>query len=264
MDTSTDGVVQQAPASPTRSLQQAFEMATPRARRSSTILAPQRPSTDQSGLPPLEPPSPSPAPRTGSDQARQCSTILHPVGGRGVPPPVAANISAIPTGILAVESCLPPVPLLISQRQRIAAIRVICFPPEVNPSTARLHPSFPSLSRHRVQDSSRALTKGLTSVYSPLHWKAPQPVPPIRNHIPIDAVAHKSIPFTHGLCRIPMINSHLVSPALAVPSQSLMNSHTYSALKKRVREALLKELFLLFPTPGYYHHRPTLNRGPFM
>ena len=39
MDTATDGVVQQAPASPTRSLQQAFEMATPRARRSSTILA---------------------------------------------------------------------------------------------------------------------------------------------------------------------------------------------------------------------------------
>ena len=72
MYTATDAVVQQAQASPTRSLQQAFEMATPRARRSSTIqsiLAPQRPYTDQSGLPPLDPPSPSPAPRTGSGLA---------------------------------------------------------------------------------------------------------------------------------------------------------------------------------------------------
>jgi len=60
-----------------------------------------------------------------------------------------------------------------------------------------------------------------------------------------------------------MINSHLVSPALAVPSQSLMNN-TYSALKKRVREALLEERSLLFPAPGYYHHRPTLNPRPFM
>jgi len=70
IDTATNGVVQRAPASPTRSVQQAYEMATPCARKSSTILTPQRPSTDQSGLPPLEPPSPSPAPRTGSGLAR--------------------------------------------------------------------------------------------------------------------------------------------------------------------------------------------------
>ena len=60
-----------------------------------------------------------------------------------------------------------------------------------------------------------------------------------------------------------MINSHLVSPALAIPSQSLMNN-TYSALKKWVREALLEEWSLLFPAPGYYHHRPTLNPRPFI
>jgi len=34
--------------------------------------------------------------------------------------------SATPTRILAVESCLPPVALLISQRQRLAALRDIC------------------------------------------------------------------------------------------------------------------------------------------
>jgi len=39
---------------------------------------------------------------------------------------------------------------------------------------------------------------------------------------------------------------------------------TYSALKKRVREALLAEWPGLLPTPGYYYHLPTLNPRPFM
>jgi len=85
--------------------------------------------------------------------------------------------SATPTGILSVESCLPPVSLLASQRQRLAALRVVCSPPSVNPATARLHTSFLSLSVHRAPDSSRALTRGLSSVYLPLHWGTPRPVP---------------------------------------------------------------------------------------
>jgi len=171
--------------------------------------------------------------------------------------------SATPTGILAVESFLPPVALLIPQRQRLAALRVACSPLEINPATARLHTSFPSLSAHRAHDSSRALTRGLSSVYLPLHWKTPRPVPPLRNHLPIDAVAHKTIPFTHGLSRIPKINSHLVSSAPSALPWSLMDN-TYSALKKRVREALLSEWPGLLPTPGYYHHLAALNPRPFM
>jgi len=171
--------------------------------------------------------------------------------------------SATPTGILAVESCLPPVALLISQRQRLAALRVVCSPPELNPATARLHTYFPSLSAHQAHDSSRALTKGLSSVYLPLYWKTPRPVPLLRNHLPIDAVAHKTISFTHGLSRMPMINSHLVASAPSTLPRSLMDS-TYSALKRRVREALLTKWPDLLPTPGYYHHLPTLHPRPFM
>jgi len=77
--------------------------------------------------------------------------------------------SATPTRILSVESCLPPVSLLIAHRQRLAALRVVCSPPSVNPATASLHPWFPSLSVYRAPDSSRALTRGLSSVYLPLH-----------------------------------------------------------------------------------------------
>jgi len=79
------------------------------------------------------------------------------------------SFSATPTGILSVESCLPPISLLITHRQSLAALRIVCSPPSVNPATARLHPSFPSLSTHRAPDSSRAITRGLSSVYLPLN-----------------------------------------------------------------------------------------------
>jgi len=171
--------------------------------------------------------------------------------------------SATPTGILAVESRLPPVSLLITYRQRLAALRVVCSPPSLNPATARLHPSFPSLSVHHAPDSSRALTRGLSSVYLPLHRKTPRPVPPLRNHLPVDAVAHRTIPFTLGLSMMPMINSQLVCPTPTLPPQSLMDN-TYSALKKRAREGLLVEWASLFPTPGYNLHPPALHPRPFM
>jgi len=171
--------------------------------------------------------------------------------------------SATPTGILSVESCLPTVSLLITHRQRLAALRVVCSPPSVNPATARLHPSFPSLSAHWAPDSSRALTSGLSSVYHPLDRETPHPVPPIRNHLPVDAVAHRTIPFTLGLSTMPMIDSHLVCPTPVLLPQSLMDN-TYSALKKRVREALLVAWDSLFPTPGYYLHPPALHPRPFM
>jgi len=90
-----------------------------------------------------------------------------------------------------------------------------------------------------------------------------RPVPPIRNHLPVDAVAHWTIPFILGLSKMPMINSHLGCPTPTLPPQSLMDN-TYSALKKRIRETLLTEWASLFPTPGYYLHPPTLSPRPCM
>jgi len=60
-----------------------------------------------------------------------------------------------------------------------------------------------------------------------------------------------------------MINSRLVCATPSLPPQSLMDN-TYSALKKRVREALLAEWASLFPTPGYYLHPRALSPRPFM
>ena len=70
-----------------------------------------------------------------------------------------------PISILDIESCLPPIPLIVSQRQRLAPLRTVCSPSGVNWATARLHPSFPSLSSYWAPDGSRAHTKDLSSVY---------------------------------------------------------------------------------------------------
>jgi len=61
-----------------------------------------------------------------------------------------------------------------------------------------------------------------------------------------------------------MINAHLVPEVFAnLPQQSLMQN-TYSALKTRVREALVEDWCRLFPHPAYYHHPPALHPRPFM
>jgi len=100
-------------------------------------------------------------------------------------------------------------------------------------------------------------------LYLPLNWKSPCPVPPMRKHLPVDAVAHRTIRFTLGLSRMPMINSHLVHPTPTLPPQSLMNN-TYSVLKKGIREKMHKGWASLFPPPGYYLHTPTVSPRPFM
>jgi len=145
----------------------------------------------------------------------------------------------------------------------VALLRIVCSPPNISPARAHLHTSFPSLTTYWAPDSLRALTKGLKSVYLPLNCRMPRSAPPIRNHIPVDAVSHRTIPFTHGLSWMPVINPHLVFTALTVPPLSLMEN-TYSSLKRRVRDALLDELARLFPKSGYYHFPPSLNPPPFM
>ena len=76
--------------------------------------------------------------------------------------------SSTPVPILACEACLPPLFLLLPHRRRMAALRLACAPPEINPAAARLPPSFPSTSSHRASDSNRYLMVGLKGNYIPL------------------------------------------------------------------------------------------------
>jgi len=69
MDTEADDKDISPPPSPTRSLQSAFEMATPRARRTTILPATVRPAQGSGQLPPVEAQSPSPMSRTPSGLA---------------------------------------------------------------------------------------------------------------------------------------------------------------------------------------------------
>ena len=151
-----------------------------------------------------------------------------------------------PTSILTREACLPPIAAYCRYRRRLAALRVACAPPTHNPAAARLPSPFPSLSVFRAQDSSRHLTKGLSSVYLPLDWRSATSTPPIRNHLPIDAMAHLVIPLMGGLSRLPLVLHAPPPPGTDIPPPQLMLK-TYLALKRRARDALLDDWKTLHP-----------------
>ena len=63
-----------------------------------------------------------------------------------------------PTDILAIEACLPPLRLLLAYKRRLANLRVMWYPPEINPATARLPPSLQTPSLHRHSPHHRVLS----------------------------------------------------------------------------------------------------------
>ena len=125
------------------------------------------------------------------------------------------------TFILTREACLLPVDVYCRHRRRLAALRIACAPPTYNPAAARLPTSFPSLSSFRALDFSRHLTKGLSSYYLPPNWRTPVPSPPMRKHLPIDALAHLTIPLSQGLSRFPLVLKIPPRPARTSPPPSL-------------------------------------------
>ena len=168
-----------------------------------------------------------------------------------------------PTSILTREAYLPPIAAYCRYRRRLAALRIACAPPTQNPAPARLPFSFPSLLVFRAQDSSRHLARGLSSVYLPLDWHSKVPSPPIRKHLPIDAMADLVIPLMDGLSRLPLVLHAPPPPGADIPPPQLMLK-TYLALKRRARDALLADWTTLHPTPDYYLYQPRLTPHLFI
>jgi len=173
------------------------------------------------------------------------------------------NFLSTPTSILYREACLPPVVSYCRYRRRLAALRVACAPPYANPAAARLPLSFPSLSSFRAQDSSRHLAVGLSSVYLPLSWRTKTPSPPLRKHLPVDALAHLTLPPQEGLTRLPLVLHAPPPPGANIPPPELMK-RAYQALRTRARNMLLQEWATDAPTPPYYNFPPSLSPHPFM
>ena len=76
--------------------------------------------------------------------------------------------SSTPITVLAIEACLPPLPLLMEHRQRMAALRLASSPPEINPAAGRLHKTVPNRSTYRSPQCHRSLLTKLNPTKRPL------------------------------------------------------------------------------------------------
>ena len=144
----------------------------------------------------------------------------------------------------------------------MAALRLISSPTSINPASARLCRSFPALLKARAPDSHRALCTRLDPNVMPLNWKTPLRSPPVRTHLPVDALAHLTLPLLEGLTFAPMINSTLLPDLPALPSDEIM-TNAYRALKRRA-QTLMMEHWRSLPLPDYYPYPLRLSPHPFM
>ena len=168
--------------------------------------------------------------------------------------------SSTPIPILAIEACLPPLPLLMEHRQRMAALRLSSSAPEINPAAGRLHKSVPNRSPFRSPQCHRSLLTKLNPAKRPLMWKTHQKT--IRKHLPIDEITHRVLPLLGGRPSLPLLNRHLV-PTLEIPPPDPPQD-SYVTLKKESRSILLRQWSALALPPDDYPFSPTLTPHPFM
>ena len=167
-----------------------------------------------------------------------------------------------PVPLLAAESCLPPLMVLLPHKRRMAALRPISSPTSIHPASARLCRSFPTLLKARVPDSFRALCTRLDPNVMPLNWKTPLRSPPVHTHLPVDALVHLTLPVLKGLSYAPFINSTLIPDLPALPSDEIMNN-AYCALKRQA-QSLMMDHWRSLPLPDYYPYPLHLSPHPFM
>ena len=145
----------------------------------------------------------------------------------------------------------------------MAALRLVCSAPSVNPAAARLCRSFPSMQRLRAPDSHRSLCTKLQPNVMRLNWRTPLPRPPVRTHLPVDALAHLTLPLLEGLSFAPLFPAHLLPREGGLPPFDVMTA-AYRGLQGRSRRLLLEDWKRLAPPPNYYSFPLRLSPHPFM
>jgi len=93
-----------------------------------------------------------------------------------------------PSYILAIESCLLLLDLLLSYKRCLANFRILCSPPEINPATAHLPPAVQTPSIHCYATDYRVLLAKNAGCRLPLPWRQPRPPSKNRVHLPLDAI----------------------------------------------------------------------------
>jgi len=159
------------------------------------------------------------------------------------------------------EACLPPLLILVRHQHRLAGLRLICSPPEINPATARLPKSVPTFSPHRATLIARGKIPSRPYLFFNLDWRsAPDKLKnPRYRHNAITALANPATPLVHDVATLPPISLHLTDYLLPVPGVV----PSYARLKLRAKQLLLCD-WSATPAPPYYPYPPSTRPHPFM
>ena len=167
-----------------------------------------------------------------------------------------------PTDILAIEACLPPLDLLFAYKKCLANSRILCFPPEINPATARLPPSVQTPSLHGHAPDYRVHLRSNAGSRLLLPSLPPRPPSKKRAHLPLHAVPH-SLLFSlgpDGLASLLVTPQHLLCETCPAPAPG----HSYPQLKRHSCDLLIKEWQAMSLDSTTYPYRPSLEPHPFM
>jgi len=117
------------------------------------------------------------------------------------------------------EACLPPLPVLVRHQRRLAGLRLICPPPEINPATARLPMSIPTFLPHRAALIARSKITSQPYLFFNLEWRsAPDKARNTRyRHNAITALVNVAAPLVDDVSTLPPISLHLTDYLPPVP-----------------------------------------------
>jgi len=147
-------------------------------------------------------------------------------------------------------------------KKRLASLRILCSPPEINPASARLPLSVRTPSLHRHSPDHRSLSAKNAGSRLPLPWLQPRPLSKNRAQLPLDTLPHSMLFVLGpgGFEPLPVTSQHLVCEIYPAPPPG----RTYPQLKLQCNNLLMKEWDEAAPDPARYPYRPSLKPHPFM
>ena len=137
------------------------------------------------------------------------------------------------------EAYLPLPSVLVRHQRRLAGLRLICSPPEINPATARLPRSVPTFSPHRAALMARGKITSQPYLFFNLDWSSDpdKTKNPRYRHNAITALAHTAAPLVQDMATLPPISLHLTDYLPPVPGVVPL----YPCLKLRAKQLLLSD-----------------------
>jgi len=159
------------------------------------------------------------------------------------------------------EACLPLLPVLVHHQRRLAGLRLICSPLDINPATARLPKSVPTFSPHCAALAACGKITSQPYLFFNLDWRsAPAKTKnPRYRHNAITALAKTAAPLVHDVSTLPPVFLHLTDYLPPIPGVV----PSYAHLKLRAKQ-LLHSDWSLTPAPPYYPYPPSTRPHPFM